>query len=479
VNRGEDVSELCYMPARRLARLLKARKLSAVELVRAFIARVERVNPKVNAIVTFLPEQALKAAQALDRTKSPKGPLAGLPIAYKDNVQTKGIRTTFGSPIYKDHVPAEDHLIVERLSAAGAITLGKTNLPEFAAGSQTFNSLFGATKNPYDPSKTCGGSSGGAAVAVACGMLPFADGGDLAASLRNPGNYCNVVGFRPTPGRVPAWPAPNAWNTLGVLGPMGRTVEDTAFLLAAMAGPDLRSPVSIAEPGSAFLKPLKTNFRKARIAWSRDLGGLPMDPRVTRVLEKQREVFADLGCVVEDAEPDFSGATEAFETLRALGFLQSYGEFYRTRRNDLKDTVQWNVEQGMRLTPEQVARATALRSQLYQRMRTFLEKYDFLVCPVNQLPPYPVETEWPREIAGVKLDNYLDWMKSCYYITITSHPAISVPAGFTTDDPPLPVGIQIVGRYRADFSVLQLAYAFESATGTWKHRPSLETELDN
>jgi len=479
VNRGEDVSELCYMPARRLARLLKARKLSAVELVRAFIARVERVNPKVNAIVTFLPEQALKAAQALDRTKSPKGPLAGLPIAYKDNVQTKGIRTTFGSPIYKDHVPAENHLIVERLSAAGAITLGKTNLPEFAAGSQTFNSLFGATKNPYDPSKTCGGSSGGAAVAVACGMLPFADGGDLAASLRNPGNYCNVVGFRPTPGRVPAWPAPNAWNTLGVLGPMGRTVEDTAFLLAAMAGPDLRSPVSIAEPGSAFLKPLKTNFKKARTAWSRDLGGLPMDPRVTRALEKQRAVFADLGCVVEDAEPDFSGATEAFETLRALGFLQSYGEFYRTRRNDLKDTVQWNVEQGMRLTPEQVARATALRSQLYQRMRTFLEKYDFLVCPVNQLPPYPVETEWPREIAGVKLDNYLDWMKSCYYITITSHPAISVPAGFTTDDPPLPVGIQIVGRYRADFSVLQLAYAFESATGTWKHRPSLETELDN
>jgi len=479
VNRGEDVSELCYMPARRLARLLKARKLSAVELVRAFIARVERVNPKVNAIVTFLPEQALKAAQALDRTKSPKGPLAGLPIAYKDNVQTKGIRTTFGSPIYKDHVPAEDHLIVERLSAAGAITLGKTNLPEFAAGSQTFNSLFGATKNPYDPSKTCGGSSGGAAVAVACGMLPFADGGDLAASLRNPGNYCNVVGFRPTPGRVPAWPAPNAWNTLGVLGPMGRTVEDTAFLLAAMAGPDLRSPVSIAEPGSAFLKPLKTNFKKARIAWSRDLGGLPMDPRVTRALEKQRAVFADLGCVVEDAEPDFSGATEAFETLRALGFLQSYGEFYRTRRNDLKDTVQWNVEQGMRLTPEQVARATALRSQLYQRMRTFLEKYDFLVCPVNQLPPFPVDEPYPVEINKTKMTNYLDWMKSCYYITITSHPAISVPAGFTADDPPLPVGIQIVGRYRADFSVLQLAYAFESATGTWKHRPSLGTELDN
>src|SRR3954469_16625447 len=461
------------MPARRLARLLTARKLSAAELMRAFIARIERVNPKLNAIVTFLPEQALKAAKALDRTKSLKGPLAGLPIAYKDNVQTRGVRTTFGSPIYKDYVPKEDHLIVERLSAAGAITLGKTNLPEFAAGSQTFNSVFGATLNPYDASKTCGGSSGGAAVAVACGMLPFADRGDLAASLRNPGNYCNVVGFRPTPGRVPAWPAPNAWNTLGVLGPMGRTVEDTAFLLAAMAGPDLRSPVSIAEPGSIFLKPLRRSFKKTRIAWSRDLGGLPMDPRVSKVLEAQRKVFSSLGCEIEDAEPDFDGATESFETLRALGFLQSYGEFYRTRRGDLKDTVQWNVEQGMRLTPEQIARATALRSALYHRMRAFLEEYDFLVCPVNQLPPYPVATEWPREIAGTKMTNYLDWMKSCYFITITSHPAISVPAGFTTDNPPLPVGIQIVGRYRSDFSVLQLAPAFESATEAWKRRPDV------
>src|SRR6185503_6179731 len=349
--------------------------------------QIERINPKVNAIVTFLPELALKKARDLDKKKAKPTLFSGLPIAYKDNVQTKGIRTTFGSPIYKDHVPKEDHLLVERLSSAGAITIGKTNLPEFAAGSQTFNAVFGATKNPYDASKTCGGSSGGAAVAVACGMLPFADGGDLAASLRNPGNYCNVVGFRPTPGRVPSFPGPNAWNTLSTLGPMARTVEDTAFLLSAMAGPDLRSPVSIAEAGSVFLRPLKRNFRKARIAWSRDLGGLPMDPRVTMVLEKQRKVFKDLGCVVEDAEPDFSGAQEAFETQRALGFLQSYGEFYRTRRNDLKDTVQWNVEQGMRLTPEQVARATALRSQLYQRMRTFLEKYDFLVCPVNQLPP--------------------------------------------------------------------------------------------
>jgi amidase len=462
--------DICFTSARRLASLLLKREISAVEIVGAFIAQIERVNPKLNAIVTFLPEQALKAAKALDRKKQ-KSLFAGLPIAYKDNVQTKGIRTTFGSPIFEKNIPGEDHLLVQRLSAAGAITLGKTNLPEFAAGSQTFNAVFGATKNPYDPTKTCGGSSGGAAVAVATGMLPFADGGDLAASLRNPANYCNVVALRPTPGRVPSWPAPNAWNTLSVLGPVARTVEDAAFLLSAMAGPDRRSPVSIAESGSIFLKPLKRSFKKTRIAWSRDLGGLPIDPRVTAVLERQKKLFADLGCIVENAEPDFTGATEAFETLRAQGFLQSYGEFYRTRRGDLKDDVAWNIEQGLRSTPEQIARATALRSELYQRMRAFLEKYDFLVCPVNQLPPYPVDSEWPREIAGVKMSNYLDWMKSCYFITITSHPAISVPAGFTPEG--LPVGIQIVGRYRDDFGVLQLGHAFEQANPRWKKRPPL------
>jgi amidase len=462
------------MPARRLARLLKARKLSVAEVMRAFIARIERINPKVNAIVTFLPEQAWKAAKALDRAKSLKGPLAGLPIAYKDLVLTKRVRTTFGSLVYENHVPDHDHLIVERLRAAGAILIGKTNTPEFGAGSQTFNKVFGVTRNPYDLSKTAGGSSGGAGAAVAAGMLPFADGSDLAASLRNPGNYCNVVGFRPTPGRVPNWPAANGWDTLSVIGPMARTVEDCAFLLSAMAGPDPRAPASIGEPGSVFAKPLKRDFRKVRVAFSRDLGGLPFDPQVLSVVKGQKRVFEDLGCIVEEAEPDFSGATEAFETLRAVSFLGRFGPLLKEHRDKLKDTVIWNVEQGMRLTPEKIARAGQMRSDLFQRMRAFLERYEFLVCPVNQLPPFPADVEWPREIAGVKLDNYLDWMKSCYYITITSHPAISVPAGFTADQPPLPVGIQIVGRYRADFSVLQLAAAFESAAGAWKRRPALE-----
>ncbi len=463
------MTDLCFQSAKKLARLIHARKLSATEVMRAFIERIERVNPKVNAIVTFLPEQALKEAKALDRKKGKKPLLAGLPIAYKDNVPTKGIRTTSGSPVYRDNVPAADHALVERLRAAGAITLGKTNLPEFAAGSHTFNPVFGVTRNPYDPSRSVGGSSGGAAAAVATGMLPFADGGDLGASLRNPGNFCNVVGFRPSPGRVPHWPALNAWNTLSVLGPIARTVEDAAFLLSAMAGPDARAPVTISEPGSIFARPLKRSFRKVRVAWTKDFGGLPVAPAVTEVLEKQRKVFRNLGCVVEEACPDFTGAVEAFETLRAAGFVQNYAELVRTRRAEVKDTVIWNVEQGLKLTPERIARAESLRTELYHRMRKFLERYDFLLGPVNQVVPFPVETEYPTEIAGVKMTNYLDWMKSCYFITVTSHPAISVPAGFTPEG--LPVGLQIVGRYRDDFGVLQLAHAFERETQVFGRRP--------
>jgi len=465
--------ELCFTSARRLARMIRARKVSASEVMRAFIAQIERVNPKVNAIVTFLPERALKEAKKLERKGARLGPLAGLPIAYKDLIDTRGIRTTKGSLVYRDHVPTEDHSLVERLRAAGAITLGKTNTPEFGAGSQTFNAVFGATRNPYDLSKTCGGSSGGAAVAVACGMLPFADGSDLAASLRNPANYCNVVGFRPTPGRVPNYPAANAWDTQPVIGPVARTVADAAFLLAAMAGPDARVPISISEPGKTFARGLARSFRGARVAWSATLGGLPMDERVLRALGPQRKVFASLGCRMEDAEPDFEGATEAFETLRALSFSLRLAPLLRTHRAELKDTVVWNIEQGLQLDGERIARAERLRTELFQRMRRFFERYDFLVAPVNQLPPFPVELDYPREIAGVKMGNYLDWMKSCYYVTITSHPAISVPAAFT--DEGLPVGIQIVGRYRDDFGVLQLAHAFEQATQVGKRRPALVT----
>jgi len=456
--------------------LIRTRKLSSAEVVRAFIAQIERVNPQVNAIVTFVPERALAEAKALDRRlarprTAQAGPLAGLPIAYKDLVLTKGIRTTLGSRIFSDYVPDVDAALVERLGAAGAITLGKTNTPEFGAGSQTFNAVFGATRNPYDLSKTCGGSSGGAAVALACGMLPFADGSDLGGSLRNPANFCNVVGFRPTPGRVPSHPSVDIWDTMATLGPMGRSVEDTAFLFAAMAGPDPRAPVTLDEPGSVFARSLKRDFRKVRIAWSADLGGLPVDPRIQRVLAALRKTFEALGCIVEEATPDLAGADEVFHVLRAVAFTMRYGPLLQTHRDQMKDTVIWNIEEGLRLDVTRVARAHALRSKLYESLRTFMARYEFLLAPVSQVPPFPVDQPYVTEINGEKLATYVDWMKVCSRITAASHPAISVPAGFTDDDPPLPVGVQIVGRYRDDFGVLQLAHAFERATQFGQRRP--------
>ena len=466
-----DDTELCYTGAKKLVRMIRARRVSVTEVMRAFIARIERVNPKVNAIVTFLPEQALKRAKALDRKGAAAGPLAGLPIAHQDIVPTKGIRTPFGSPIYSDHMPGEDHVIVERLRAAGAILLGKTNSPEVAVGAQTFNPVFGATRNPYDLSMTCGGSSGGAATAVASGMLPFADGSDLGSSLRNPGSFCNVVGFRPTPGRVPNWPFPNCWDTLWSVGPVARTVEDAALLFSAMAGPDPRCPTTHAEAGRTFARPLGRNFRKVRVAWSRDLGGIPVDARVTRALESGRAALESLGCVVEEAEPDLAEADEAFQVQRAVGFVEAYGELLKTDRARMKDTVVWNMEQGLGLDAARIANANVLRSRVFHAMRSFLDRYEFLLLPTVQVPPFPVDQPYVGEINGVKLANYMEWMKSCYLISATSHPAISVPAGFTDDG--LPVGLQIVGRYRDDFGVLQLAHAFEGATEAWKRRPAL------
>ena len=469
------MNDIVSKPARTLARLLRSRKLSRVEAMRAFIARIEAVNPEVNAIVTFLPEQALAEAKKLDRKPGrgakPAGPLAGLPIAYKDMIETKGIRTTYGSPIFADNVPAYDQLLVERLRAAGAITLGKTNTPEFAAGSQTFNPVFGTTVNPYDLDKTCGGSSGGAAVAVACRMLPFADGSDLGGSLRNPASFCGVVGFRPTPGRVPSYPAQDAWNTMSVLGPIARTAEDAAFLFSAMAGPDIRSPISITEDGARFARPLTRDFRKVRVAWSTNLGGLPVDRRVLEVLARQRRVLESMGCVVEDAEPDLSGADEVFVTLRANSFAMRFKELLEKRRGDIKDTVIGNIEKGLALSGPDVGRAIARRTTIFQRMSSFMESYEFLCLPVSQVPPFPATTPYVTAIDGVRLPTYIDWMKSCYHITCTSHPAISVPAGFTGDDKPLPVGLQIVGRYRDDFGVLQMAHAFEAARGPLAVQP--------
>jgi amidase len=465
-------TNLCFLQATELAQLIRNRQVSCLEVMQAHLAQIERVNPHVNAIITLLPERALAGARAADvalERDETVGPLHGLPVAHKDLVLTKGVRTTFGSPIYADFVPDQDELIVERLCHGGAIMLGKTNVPEFGAGSQTFNPVFGATRNPYDLSKTCGGSSGGAAVALACGMIPIADGSDTGGSLRNPAGYCNVVGFRPSPGRVPSESDRNAWGTLGVDGPLARTVADVALMLTAMAGPDPRSPVSIAEPSSIFAEPLDRDFKGIRLAWLGDIEGMPVDPRVTTALATQRPALESLGCVVEDATPDFSGADEAFKALRAFGFELSYGELVDRNRELIKDSVVWNVEQGRALTGPQLGRAERLRTQLYHRVRHFMETYEFLVLPVSQVPPFDVSQPYVTEIAGEKLETYIDWMRSCYYISVLGLPAISVPCGFTPDG--LPVGMQIVGRPQADFAVLQLAHAFEQATGLWRHHP--------
>jgi amidase len=432
------------------------------------------VNPEANAIVTFLPDPAMQGAREADRklrAGERTGPLHGLPVAHKDLVATKGIRTTFGSPIYRDFVPDTDAIIVERLRAAGAITVGKTNTPEFGAGSQTFNPVFGATRNPWDPSKTCGGSSGGAAVALACGMVPIADGSDLGGSLRNPASFCNVVGLRPAAGRVPSWPSLNAWYPLSVLGPMARTVEDVALMLSVLAGPDPRAPISIAEPGSVFAGPLERDFRGVRLAWSTDLGGLPIDARVLEALAPAREVLAGLGVEVVDATPDLRDADEVFRVLRAYNFELTHGQLLDTHRGELKDTVLWNIEEGRKLSGPEIGRAEVKRTGLYHRLREFMEQYAFLAAPVAQVPPFDVSQPWVSEINGEKLTTYLDWMKSCYHISATGLPAISVPCGFTREG--LPVGLQIVGPHRDELGVLQLAYAFQQRTQLWKRRPPL------
>ncbi|MET9240310.1 amidase [Nonomuraea sp. NPDC003709] len=456
------MSELHYSTATELAHLIRARQVSAVEVVQAHLDRIEQVNPRVNAIVTLVAEQALDAAKAADAGE-PAGPLHGLPVAHKDLVDTAGIRTTYGSPLFADNVPAQDDLIVRRLRAAGAITMGKTNTPEFGTGSHTVNEVFGATRNPYDLSRSAGGSSGGAAAALATGMVPLADGSDMGGSLRNPASFCNVVGLRPTPGRVPDPSDTNAWYTLSVQGPMARTVEDVTLMFGAIAGFDRRSPYSIKE---VFAPEPEEGVRGLRVAWSPDLGGLPVDPGTAAVTATAPAVFERLGALVEQVELDLSEAEDAFRTYRAWNYALSFGDL-----TGLGPNTAWNVEQGRKVTGADLARAERGRSRLYQRMAAFFDTYDVLIAPVSQVPPFPVEQPHVSEINGEPMPDYLAWMRSAYWISVLHAPAASVPAGFTADG--LPVGVQIVGRPFEDARVLRVARAFEQATRHGERRPPL------
>ena len=450
--------------ARELADAVRSRRISARELLDLHLDRIAQLNPELNAIVSLDEERAREGAAAADQhlaSGSPVGPLHGLPHAFKDTHAVAGWRTTYGSPLYAEHVPDADDLVVERIRRAGVVVLGKTNVPEFAAGSHTFNPVFGTTRNPVDPTRSAGGSSGGAACALAAGMVPLADGSDMGGSLRNPASFCGVVGLRPSLGRVPSWPTDNLWETTSVSGPMGRTVGDVALLLSVLAGPDARVPTALGDPGPMFAPPVIGSLRGLRAAWSPDLGGaFEIDAEVKGVLENAGRAFAHAGARVFGDHPDLRGADETFRTLRAWSFQARFGSLLAEQPDAFKSSLADNIRAGERLTGADVARAYAQRTALADAMRQFFQSYDVLLLPVSQVPPFPADQEYPTEINGRPMETYLDWMRSSYLITVTGCPAISVPAGTTPAG--LPVGVQMVARHGADRFLLEVAAAFEA-----------------
>ena len=468
-------SPLCFMSGRELAAMIRARKLSARELMQAQLDQIARVNPRINAIVAKLDDsKCLALADEADRRLArgeQVGPLHGIPWAFKDLEAAVGFPDTQGSPIYKDHMPTEDTTLVGRVCAAGVIPIGKTNVPEFGMGSHSYNKVYGTTLNPWDLTKTAGGSSGGAGAALAAGMLPLADGSDLGGSLRNPANFNNVTAIRPTVGLVPTTPSQLPLLGFGVKGPLARSVDDVAFLLSVMAGPDPHDPGCYPSAPSIFAQPLERNVRGVRVAWCPDLGGLPLDRRVRAVLDSQRKTFVDLGCIVEEACPDLADADDVFLTIRKWKSWIAYAPLLATHRDQLKPEAVWEIEAGARLTSAEVAHAMVRHTELMERVRRFQEKYEFTLCAVNQVPAFEARIDWPHAIEGTTMENYVAWMKSTYWITATFRPSMSVPAGFTPEG--LPVGIQIVGRHRDDLGLLQFAHAFEQATGIGKRRPPI------
>ena len=472
VTPSDSSSEICFLRAVDILELMRKKKLSSREVMQAHLKQIHRVNPKVNAMVTLVPEdrlmeQTTSADEALAKGNW-LGPLHGLPVGVKDLHETKGIRTTFGSPLHRDYVPESDCLLVQREKNAGGIVVGKTNVPEFGLGSQTFNPVFGPTLTPYDLTKTCGGSTGGGCVALACGMVPLADGSDFGGSLRNPPNFCNVVGLRPSPGRVPNTPNQLGWFPLSVFGPVARNVADCAFFLSVLAGFDRHSPISVDRPGTPFAQPLARNFEGVRVAMFKDMG-LPWEPEVKSAVRAQGKIFESLGCIVEEDEPDFRDTNECFVAWRHWSTELAFGDLLATHGNQLNEYIHWHVEEGRKLKGPYLSRMEAKRTALYQRMREFLEKYEFFVLPVNQVLPFDVKTHYPTEIAGVKMETYIDWMRSAYYISTVGNPAIAVPCAFSASG--LPIGLQIVGRHHDDWGVLQMGYAFEQATNIGKRRP--------
>jgi len=460
-------SDLYRLTAIEAVDLLKRGEVSPLELVEAAAARIEATDGALNAMPTLCLDRAREQARRImaegrngDR---PAGWLAGLPVAIKDLNDVAGVRTTYGSPIYADHVPERSDVMVEMLEENGAVVIGKANTPEFGAGASTFNEVFGKTHNPWNLEKQVAGSSGGSAAALAAGQVWLASGSDLGGSLRTPASFNSVIGLRPSPGRVAHGPKPRPFSTLAVEGPMARTAEDCALFLDAMAGMHREDPLSLPAPATPFLETVRARRKPKRVAFSPDLGLVPVDRRVLEICRQAAEAFAGQGISVEEACPDFSGALETFQTLRAASFAANMGPLLREHRDKLKPEVIWNIEKGMALNADAIGQAEVMRGELFHRVVAFFESYDLLLCPTAIVPPFDVDVRYVEEVGGVKFDTYIDWLGITFTVTLTSCAAVSAPAGFTADG--LPVGLQIIGPPRGEAAVLTAAALLEEATG--------------
>lgn len=456
--------ELLSKTAVEIVSLLMAGETTPHDLLDALEARVAEVDGVVNALPTLCFERARADADRLMRRPAEeRGLLAGLPLPIKDLTDVAGVRSTQGSPIFADHVPEESDLLVERLERDGGIVFAKSNTPEFGAGANTFNEVFGATRNPWDTSRSAAGSSGGAAVALATGMAWLAQGSDMGGSLRNPASFCGVVGLRPSPGRVACSKPGRLDGLLSTEGPMGRNVEDTALLLDVMVGEHAADPASLPHDGRSYLEAARSGWRPRRVAVSRDLGITPVDPEVADIVLAAARRLEDAGVVVEEAHPDFSEVHECFQTLRAESFAVGLAGLLETHRDKLKPEIVWNVEKGLALAVPDIARAERQRTAMFHRARRFFEDYDLLLCPATIVPAFPVEQRYLAECDGHRFSNYVEWLAIVYAITLIASPAISIPAGFTRSG--LPVGVQIAGPCRSEARVLAGAKLMEDSLG--------------
>jgi amidase len=473
-------SDIVMMNGADLSRAIHTKRVSCVEVMKAYLAHIEKLNGAVNALVALQDTSDL-LARARERDVQlargeVMGVLHGIPHAVKDLQDVKGIRTTQGSPIFKDFVPTTDSLMVERLRSAGAIFIGKTNAPEFGLGSHTFNSVYGFTRNAYDLSRSAGGSSGGAAVALALRMVPFADGSDYGGSLRNPAGWNNVCGFRASIGRVPSGNRDTWLPSMSVLGPMARNIRDLALLLSVQAGYDARVPLSIDGDGSLFRRNLESQWKGKRIAWGGDLSGrTPCEPGVLEVCKTALSAFTELGCHVEEAHPDYDLDAVWRAVVKLRGWQQGVALFpyYQdpAKRALLKPEAIYEVETGLKLSAYDVTAASVVRTEWYQAVRRFFERYDFLILPTAQVFPFAVEMRWPDTIAGTKMETYHEWMKGTLLVTMSGCPSLAVPVGFNAEG--LPIGIQIIGPNRHELDCLSLGYAYEAARNWNLRLPAL------